>query len=120
MTLPISVFTVGDVQLQLVAESGGPLLQPSELYPQYCPSGHGLAQKWLEPPYYDASSDRLVLAMQSFVLRSDNKIVLVDTCVGDCKKRVRPECSLELARSLGCRWYCPSPGRYCLVYAFAC
>jgi glyoxylase-like metal-dependent hydrolase (beta-lactamase superfamily II) len=37
----------------------------------------------------DRHSQLLINSMQGFVVRSQGKIVLVDTCVGDCKNRVR-------------------------------
>lgn len=84
-------FRIGAVEVKLVVESEGPLLRPAELYPDSTPELIAQQGAWLSSRFYDAASDRLVLSMQSFLLRSAGKIILVDTCVGDCKHRVRPE-----------------------------
>ncbi|WP_244263285.1 MBL fold metallo-hydrolase [Pusillimonas noertemannii] len=91
MSHPIRKFQIGVVQVELVVESSGPLLHPAEIFPDSDP--HTIARQgdWLSSRLYDPASDRLVICMQSFLLRSAGKIILVDTCVGDCKQRVRPE-----------------------------
>jgi glyoxylase-like metal-dependent hydrolase (beta-lactamase superfamily II) len=83
-------FQIGAVSVELVVESSGPLLRPGEIYPD-CTPATVASQTWLTPQLYDAISDRLVICMQSFVLRSQGKIILVDTCVGDCKPRARAD-----------------------------
>lgn len=87
---PIRSFQIGAVSVELLVESSTPLLRPGELYPDASPELIA-QQRWLTPHVYDAASDRLVICMQSFLLRSAGKIILVDTCVGDCKQRPRPE-----------------------------
>ena len=91
-------FHIGTVEITLVVEACGPLLRPAELYPEATPECIAAQRGWLEPSLYDAASDRLVLAMQGFVLRSGGKTILVDSCVGDCKQRVRPDFD-------GMRWH---------------
>ena len=63
-------FHIGTVEITLVVEACGPLLRPAELYPEATPECIAAQRGWLEPSLYDAASDRLVLAMQGFVLRS--------------------------------------------------
>ena len=87
---PIQSFQIGAVGVELLVESSTPLLHPGELYPDASPELVA-QQHWLTPHLYDAASDRQVICMQSFLLRSAGKIILVDTCVGDCKQRPRPE-----------------------------
>lgn len=82
-------FRVGAVTISILVESQGPLLRPSELYPDATPEQIMAECHWLTPRFYDPTSDRLVIAIQSFLLRSEGKTILVDTCVGDCKARVR-------------------------------
>lgn len=96
MTRPLSDgsfpgFQIGDVQVNLLSESSDPLLRPAELYPDSSPELIAAQLGWMGPQLYDEASDRLVINMQSFVVRSNGKIIVVDTCVGDCKDRVRPE-----------------------------
>lgn len=50
------------------------------------------ARDWLEPWHVDFATSEILLGMQSLLLRIGGRVVLVDTCVGDCKDRPnRPE-----------------------------
>lgn len=84
-------FRIGAVEVILVVEASGPLLRPAELYPESTPESISAQRAWMGPALYDAASDRLVITMQGFVLRSGGKTILVDSCVGDCKQRARPD-----------------------------
>lgn len=87
----IAQWQLGAVQLTSVVESEGPLLDPFELYPQATPELLAQHLDWLAPRFYDLPAKRFVIAIQGFVLRSAGKVIVVDTCVGDCKARVRGE-----------------------------
>lgn len=91
MTCAARRFDIGAVEVILVVEASGPLLHPAELYPDATPECIAAQRTWLEPALYDVATDRLVITMQGFVLRSGGKTILVDSCVGDCKQRVRPD-----------------------------
>jgi len=82
---------LGDVGLTCVVESQGPLLDPFELYPQATPALLESHLDWLAPRFYDRAAGRFVIAIQGFVLQSRGKVIVVDTCVGDCKARLRGE-----------------------------
>lgn len=50
------------------------------------------AQGWLDGWHVDFASAEVLLGVQSHLLRVGGRIILVDTCVGDCKQRpARPE-----------------------------
>ncbi|MDB5805374.1 MAG: fold metallo-hydrolase [Betaproteobacteria bacterium] len=87
----VSHLQLGEVTLSCVIESQGPLLAPFELYPQATPELLESHLHWLAPLFYDRAAKRFVIAIQGFVLRSRGKVIVVDTCVGDCKARVRGE-----------------------------
>jgi glyoxylase-like metal-dependent hydrolase (beta-lactamase superfamily II) len=82
---------LGRVTLDCLVESEGPLLDPFELYPDLTREQFDAELDWLAPRFYDRASRRFVIAIQGFVLQSRGKIIVVDTCVGDCKSRVRSE-----------------------------
>ena len=42
---------------------------------------------WLEPDFLDPTSGKVVLTIQSYVVRSGGQIILIDTCVGNHKAR---------------------------------
>jgi len=84
-------YDFGGVELVRIVENEGPLLRPAEIFPDSTPEVIQANLDWLAPRFYDPVSDRLVIAIQSFLLKSQGRLILVDTCVGDCKARVRPE-----------------------------
>src|SRR5437764_577985 len=80
----------GATSLTRIVESEGPLLSPFELLPD-CTSTH-IEQNlsWLAPGFYDPATRLLMITIQSFLIRSAGKTVLVDACSGDHKDRRRP------------------------------
>lgn len=87
---PRTRFDIGEVRLTRVVESEMPLLDPAEIYPDSTPAIIEANLDWLAPRFYDPASRLLVITIQGFVLRSRGRIIVVDTCVGDCKSRRRP------------------------------
>lgn len=84
-----SKFTIGAASIERIVESEEPLLDPFELYPDATPEAIAHELHWLAPRFYDPASRLLMIAIQGFVVRSGGKTIVVDTCVGDCKKRLR-------------------------------
>ena len=82
---------LGGVRITRIVESQGPLLKPAEIFPDSSPEIIEANKHWLAPAFYDPPSDRLVICIQSFLLETDTLKILVDTCVGDCKPRVRAD-----------------------------
>jgi glyoxylase-like metal-dependent hydrolase (beta-lactamase superfamily II) len=80
----------GDTLLTRVIESEEPLLSPFEILPD-CTQAH-LDQNlnWLAPRFYDISKRLLVITIQSFLIRSGAKTILLDSCSGNHKNRQRP------------------------------
>jgi glyoxylase-like metal-dependent hydrolase (beta-lactamase superfamily II) len=89
--MTVSNFTIGTASIERIVESEEPLLDPFELYPDATPEAIARQQRWLAPRFYDPASRLLVIAIQGFVVRSGGKVIVVDTCVGDCKKRRRSQ-----------------------------
>jgi len=81
---------VGAASLQRIEESCAGVLDPFEIYPDAQPAHLAENLGWLAPRFYDPDARRLILAFQGFVVRSEGRVILVDTCVGDCKTRTRP------------------------------
>ena len=84
-----SKFTIGAASIERIVESEEPLLDPFELYPDATPEAIAHELHWLAPRFYDPALRLLMIAIQGFVVRSGGKTIVVDTCVGDCKKRLR-------------------------------
>ena len=85
-------WTFGDMTLQRVVESEGPLLSPFEIYPD-CTQAHLDANRgWLQPRFHDPASGLLTITIQSFLIRRNGLTILVDSCSGNDKEaRTRPE-----------------------------
>lgn len=85
-------WTFGDLSLQRVIESEGPLLSPFEIFPD-CTQAHLDANRdWLAPRFQDAATSLLTITIQSFLVRRNGLTILVDSCSGNDKEtRARPE-----------------------------
>jgi len=86
-----SSFEVGSARVERIVESEMPLLDPLQIYPDATPELLAAQMHWLGPRFYDPATRLLVIPIQGFVVRAGGKVIVVDTCVGDCKDRKRPE-----------------------------
>jgi glyoxylase-like metal-dependent hydrolase (beta-lactamase superfamily II) len=80
----------GGVSLTRIVESEEPLLSPFELLPDCTPNHINENLSWLAPRFYDPQAQLLVITIQSFLIRTAGKTILVDACSGDHKDRRRP------------------------------
>ncbi len=77
---------IGGITISRVVESEGPtppgfvLKEPSEEVLR----AHG---SWMAPHFYDPESGKLVMSVHTFIVRTKHHTILVDTCVGNDKKR---------------------------------
>ncbi|MFE6057272.1 MBL fold metallo-hydrolase [Streptomyces sp. NPDC056431] len=78
---------VGDVEVIRVVEWQGPFATAGELVPSAGEKTWKDNEDWLAPDHWDPESDRAVMALQSWVLRSGGRTILVDTGVGNGRER---------------------------------
>ena len=77
---------IGGITISRVVESEGPtppgfvLKEPAE----EALRAHG---SWMAPHFYDPESGKLVMSVHTFIVRTKHHTILVDTCVGNDKKR---------------------------------
>ncbi len=88
MTSPPHI-DLGNIKITRLVEASGPLLLPAELFPDSSPAIIERNLDWLVPRFYDTETQKLIICIQSFLLQTSGLNILVDTCVGDCKPRVR-------------------------------
>jgi glyoxylase-like metal-dependent hydrolase (beta-lactamase superfamily II) len=88
-TATAEALAVGRVSISRVEESTFAVLDPFEVYPDMTPALLEANLSWLAPRFFDRAAARLNLAFQGFVVRSSDALIVVDTCVGDCKSRRR-------------------------------
>lgn len=80
---------LGGIRITRIVEASDPILHPAEIFPDSTPEVIRQNLDWLAPRFYDPGSDKLVITIQSFLLQTADRNIVVDTCVGDCKPRVR-------------------------------
>ena len=50
---------------------------------------------WMAPHFYDPASGKLVMSIHSFIVRTRHHTILVDTCLGNDKKRAVPNWNMR-------------------------
>jgi len=78
---------IGSFRVDRVLESEGPYFALDFLLPGAPADLIAANADWLKPRFVDPADDRLILAFQSFVLRTGRHTILVDACTGNDKNR---------------------------------
>jgi glyoxylase-like metal-dependent hydrolase (beta-lactamase superfamily II) len=78
---------IGGIQIDRVVESEGAEFLASFLLPDATPENLEPHRHWFEPRFLDPATQKLVMCVQTYVLRTGGHTILVDTCVGNHKKR---------------------------------
>jgi beta-lactamase superfamily II metal-dependent hydrolase len=81
---------VGEVTITRVIESERPDFDAAQFFPDITPERWAPYRQRLAGWAMDVGSNGLVFPMQAFLVRTKHHTIVVDTCVGDHKKRVRP------------------------------
>ena len=81
----MDALTVGRIGVSTVIERAGPT-PPTWLLPDVTPEALEGHHEWLAPHFLDAKG-RFLMSIHTFVLRTPDVTVLVDTCVGNDKDR---------------------------------
>jgi glyoxylase-like metal-dependent hydrolase (beta-lactamase superfamily II) len=76
---------VGRLRIGAVVETAGPT-RPTWLFPSATPEGLDVHRAWLAPHFLDAEG-RLLQSVHTFVVKTPDLTVLVDTCIGNDKDR---------------------------------
>ena len=78
---------VGDVTITRVEEMHGPIMPPKVFFPTIEETAWEEQRDMLVPDHLDPSGEMVQVAMQTWVLRSDGRTIVVDTGVGNDKAR---------------------------------
>ena len=81
---------LGDCTIDAVFEDRGGFIAPLEMMPTANPADLERHKVWMAPTWYDAAEDRLIMQFQSFILRTPQHTILIDSCIGEDKKRANP------------------------------
>lgn len=78
---------LGDVEVIRVIEWHEPFLPTDEFLPDAAAETWARNADWLAPDHWQPEADRMVIALQSWVLRSGGRTILVDTGAGSRRER---------------------------------
>jgi glyoxylase-like metal-dependent hydrolase (beta-lactamase superfamily II) len=81
-----TTLTVGDISIHRVVEQEGPFFDAFKFFPALTPELLDENAAWLVPKFIDASG-KLVLCVQSYLVRTKHHTMLIDACVGNHKPR---------------------------------
>lgn len=77
----------GDISVDRVIENEGPGFPPEFFLPDSTEEGMAGEMDWLAPRVIDPETGKIIRAIQSFVIRTDQHTILVEACVGNDKDR---------------------------------
>jgi glyoxylase-like metal-dependent hydrolase (beta-lactamase superfamily II) len=84
----VDTITLGDVTLTRVREYFGPVdMTPETFFPESPAEVWDTHRSWLVPDFLDTETRIVNTAIQTWLLRSEGRIILVDTGVGNHKDR---------------------------------
>lgn len=84
----ITRFQVGDITIHRIVEQEEPLFDPMTFLPGLDPALLAENRPWLEEARaLDPATGKLVLCIQSYLVRTPHHTILVDSCVGNDKER---------------------------------
>ncbi|MDH6119536.1 glyoxylase-like metal-dependent hydrolase (beta-lactamase superfamily II) [Kitasatospora sp. GAS204A] len=78
---------VGEVEVGKVVERQGSFLPAATMFPQLPPEAWRDNREWLAPNFWEPESGLVQGAVQTWVLRSEGRTILVDTGVGNGRHR---------------------------------
>lgn len=90
----MSAITLGQFQIGRVVEDAGPT-SPRFLFAQATRETFAPHAQWLAPHFYVPETDRILMNIQTLVVRTRHHTILVDTCLGNHKPRANPGWNLR-------------------------
>jgi glyoxylase-like metal-dependent hydrolase (beta-lactamase superfamily II) len=82
-----TTFALGDITIHRVVEMEGPFFEPFEFLLDLKPELLEENRSWMEPTALDPATGKLILSLQSYVVRTPHHTILVDSCIGNDKER---------------------------------
>ncbi|MGE3774776.1 MAG: MBL fold metallo-hydrolase, partial [Gammaproteobacteria bacterium] len=81
----MSWFRIGEIEVARVVEVEEPFLRPEQMFAQATPEAVAPHLHWLQPHALCPATGKLILPIQTYVVRTRHHVALVDTCLG-CHK----------------------------------
>jgi len=81
---------IGDIELVQIVEFSGPTHDADWMLPGMPRAALEANAHWLAPNFWIPTTNRLVFSMQLWLLKTSDRVILIDTGVGNGKKRPSP------------------------------
>ncbi len=82
-----TTFDVGGIRIDRIVEQEEPFFDPLFFFPKLTKELLDENRPWLEPRFHDPVSGKMILCIQSYLVRTGKHTILVDSCVGNHKPR---------------------------------
>lgn len=76
---------IGNIAVTRIIEIEEPFLVPDKMFAEATPEAIAPYRSWLEPRALCPQTGKLILPIQSYLIRTERHLALVDTCVGNHK-----------------------------------
>jgi glyoxylase-like metal-dependent hydrolase (beta-lactamase superfamily II) len=76
---------LGDIVINRILELEAPFMRPLEFFDEALPEVVAPHRHWLEPNALDPETGKMILPVQSYLIRTRHHTILIDTCIG-CRK----------------------------------
>jgi glyoxylase-like metal-dependent hydrolase (beta-lactamase superfamily II) len=83
----MTAIALDGVTIHPVVEQEAPFFDALEFFPTLTRELLDENRSWLEPAFVDPASGKLVMCVQSFLIKTPHHTILVDSCVGNHKPR---------------------------------
>ena len=87
MTTTAHAIQLGEVTITPVVEIGRSSFPTTSMLPDSTPEAIAAHHAWLKPSFFDDATGDLASRIQTFIVRTPEHTVLIDTCVGNNKNR---------------------------------
>lgn len=77
---------LGEIEITRIVELDEPFLAPDKMFAEATPEAIAPHLDWLRPQAMCPDSGRLILPIQTYVVRTPHHVALVDTCIGNHKR----------------------------------
>jgi glyoxylase-like metal-dependent hydrolase (beta-lactamase superfamily II) len=78
-------FRIGELRVDRIVDLEGPFMTAYEMFPDATEEALAPHLSWLVPRAISPNSKRLILPIQSYLVRTGRHTILIDTCIG-CRK----------------------------------
>jgi glyoxylase-like metal-dependent hydrolase (beta-lactamase superfamily II) len=86
----MAVLQLGNIIVQRIVEHDVPVYLPWDMFNEATPEAVAPYREWLEPRALCPESGRMIMPVQSYLVRTRHHCILIDTCCGHRKSYAEP------------------------------